>query len=966
MQRYEKKTTAEHRQHQPSASAKIIPLSNPCTAAEERAACIWEKMCNLACRTAAPLRVEGSVQCVVNIIVVVKNGTNSTYMKTFKKGIVLLVCTLFCSFSLMAQTKSIAQKADDLFDQKQFIAALEKYEEAYNKISSNKAEKNRVYFQMGECYRLMNNFPKAERVYKRLINSKYYTTEPKLYLYMAEMYRFENKFDEADDFYAKYLELVPEDTYAAERKASLIYVNQLFMERTRHNIVRLDQWSTEYNDWAPRFLGDDTSTLVFSSSRFTGPDKDKHDAWTGQAFSDLFYVFQDRMGNWSDVPELLDADNKINTAVNEGEGVFSPDGSTIYFSRCDARKNENQSCYIYWANKSIAQLDDKPRKGKKEANADNSGKWSEPVRINLGDTAYNYLYPAITRDELTMYFSSNMPGGEGEYDLWMVTRKSKQEPFGTPINLGKTINTPGREVFPTLRDDTTMYYSSNGLPGVGGLDLFVTHRRGRRWTKPQNLGIPINSSYDEMSIVYYPGEHYMMERGYFSSNRPFTDPHNRKTDKKGKKVAPINDDLYYFELPPLLYSIEGTVRDEKSMQLVEKAKVRIVGSNNTEYETYTDKQGFYRFDVTQIKRNVIYKMYVSKVDYFSIEGSESTCGYNTDKDIVHDFRIEPVPKQPVVLPEIRYDLAKWDLKEEYMDSLMDLYLVMVNNPNIVVELRAHTDCRPFLGLTNDTLSQRRAQSVVDYLISRGIEPDRLVAKGYAERVPRVLDRNITVKVNGTPYRFSAGTELECDYINHIPGKERQEAAHQLNRRLEFLILRTDYVSKTLINNLASDTPTVKRTEDGKVIDLVDKPVSETNYTPAIIHDEGSIPATMISSAKGEITCIVNGSQMPMLIDERYAEPVAISWEEAMNFLYQRRINKEDFPDRDNAFDHEGNILDKATVIFKEMQIGQKHLRNVEVVVVKGVDYKFIINKMGLSQFGPYDFDKQRGKLTFTE
>ena len=254
-----------------------------------------------------------------------------------------------------------------------------------------------------------------------------------------------------------------------------------------------------------------------------------------------------------------------------------------------------------------------------------------------------------------------------------------------------------------------------------------------------------------------------------------------------------------------------------------------------------------------------------------------------------------MPKQPVVLPEIRYDLAKWDLKEEFMDSLMDLYLVMVNNPNVVVELRAHTDCRPFLGLTNDTLSQRRAQSVVDYLISRGIEPERLVAKGYAERVPRTLDRNMTIRVDGKPYSFAEGTTLDCDYINHMNDKGRQEVAHQLNRRLEFLILRTDYVSKKLINNLASDTPTVKHTEDGKVIDLVNKPIPESDYKPEIIHDEGTIAATMISSAKGEIQCIVNGSMMPMLIDERYAEPIAISWEEAMNFLYQRRINKEDFP-----------------------------------------------------------------------
>lgn len=890
-------------------------------------------------------------------------------MKTLEKGLTLLFLAMFFAVTGFAQTKSLAQKADDLFAQRQYIAALGKYEEAYNKITSNKAEKNRCYFQMGECYRLMNNFPKAERVYKRLINSKYYTTEPKLYYYMAEMYRFENKFDEADEFYEKYLELVPDDQHAVQRKTSLVYVNQLFMERTRHKIVRLDKWCTDFNDWAPRFKGDDTSTLVFTSSRFTGDDKDKHDAWTGQAYSDIFTVFQDRTGKWSDDPELIDQSGRINSPVNEGEAVFSPDGNTIYFSRCDIEEHQTHGCYIYYATKNSAGLDgkgSKKGKGKKDTDAEMNGEWSEPIRIDIGDTIFNYLYPAVTRDELTMYFSSDMPNGYGEYDIWKVTRNSKDESFGNPVNLGAAINTAGIEAFPVLRYDSVLYFSSNGLPGVGGYDLFVSERQGRKWSTPRNLGIPINSSYDEMSIVFYPGDHYMMERGYFSSNRPFEDPHSKKTDKKGVKTAPVNDDLFYFELPPLLYTIEGTIRDEKSMQLVEKAKVKIVGSNGTTYETYTNKQGFYRFDNTQILRNVVYKMYVSKVDYFSIEGSESTCGYNTDKDIVHDFRIEPVPKQPVVLPEIRYDLAKWDLKEEFMDSLMDLYLVMVNNPNIVVELRAHTDCRPFIGLTNDTLSQRRAQSVVDYLISRGIEPDRLVAKGYADRVPRTLDRNMTVRVNGNRYTFSEGMTLECDYINELPNKERQEAAHLLNRRLEFMILRTDFVSKTLIDNLAADDKGVKRTEDGKVIDLVTKPIVEVDYTPEIIHDEGTIPATMISSAKGEITCIVNGSQMPMLIDERYAEPVAISWEEAMNFLYQRRINKEDFPDRDNAFDPEGNILDKATIIFKEMQIGQKHVKNVEVVVVKGIDYKFIINREGLNEFGAYDFDKQRGKLTFKD
>ena len=891
-------------------------------------------------------------------------------MKTFRKGFFLLIAALFIGTLAFAQKKSIAQKADDLFDQKQFIAARAMYEEAYNKMKTNKAEKNRIYFQMGECHRLMYEYEKAEKIYKRLAGAKYYTTEPKLYFYLSEMCRFNSKYDEADEYYEKYLEVEPNDVYARSRKASLIYVNQLVNDRSRHVITPMEAWNTPYNDWAPRFLGSDTTKLVFTSSRFGEGSDARHDVWTGQALSDLYTVFQDRKGNWSSTPSSFETQGKINSPTNEGEASFTADGSMIFFTRCDERENQTMGCAIYTSSRAIANPDEgkKSKKKKKDESEEQSTDWGDPIKLTLGDTSYNYMYPAISEDGLVLYFSSDMPGGMGGYDLWKVKRSSVNDDFGKPVNMGSKINTEGTESFPMIYGDSVLYFSSNGLPGMGGLDMFRYDLKGGKNTKAENLGVPLNSSMDEMSIVYYPADedNYMLERGYFSSNRLEPDPHKKNQDRQRLKGDAPNDNIYYFELPPLLYTIEGTIRDEKSMQLVEHAKVKIVGSNGTEYETYTDKKGFYRFDNSQIRRNVVYKMFISKVDYFTLEGSESTCGYTTDKDIVHDFRIEPVPKQPVVLPEIRYDLAKWELKEEFMDSLMDLYLVMINNPNVVVEIRAHTDCRPYIGLTNDTLSQRRAQSVVDYLVSRGIERERLVAKGYGERVPRVLDRDIIVRVNNKPYRFTEGTILECDYVSTLSNPDHQEAAHLLNRRIEFLVLRTDYVSRKLIESVNTDTPIAQQTEDGKVIDLVNRPLEQENNAPEIIHDESIVPVSMIQSTKGEISCIVNGSQMPMLIDERYSEPLAISWEEAMNLLYQRRINKEDFPDRDEAFDPEGNILDKATIIFKNVQIGQKVVHNIEMVVVKGIDYKFIINRGGLQQFGEYEFDKQRGKLYFMD
>ncbi len=906
-------------------------------------------------------------------------------MKKLKKGLLLLAAALFVATGATAQ-KSIAQKADDLFDQYRFKEAAEQYTKAYEKIKDNKAEKNRVYYQLAECYRLMYDYPRAERIYKRLANDGYQNTERQLYFQLAEMCRFENKFDEADEYYEKYLQMEPTDSYAVKRKASLIYANQLYNNRTRHEITKMDDWCTDFNDWAPRFLGNDTTKLIFTTSRFGEGENVGRDPWTDQAYSDIYFIYQDRNGLWSSNPEPWDKSGKINTGVNEGEIVFSPDGNTAYFSRCDIAENETKGCRIYMSVRNTATPDKKkakkqskaPAKGSKgkkgkadesQTNAPAPGEWGDPVALNLGDTAYNYLYPAISSDGLTLYFSSDMPGGFGDYDLWKATRKSTADDFSRPINMTSIINTRGKEIMPVLRSDSVIYFSSEGHPGVGGQDLF-TSRLGRngKWSTPQNLGIPINSSYDETSIIFYPidGDANIVERGYFSSSRPFADPHNRHLNNQSKgKTPPINYNIFYFELPGLNYAIQGTVRDEKSMQLISGVNIKLVGSDGKEFATKTDKKGFYKFDSTQIRRDVVYKMYLSKTDYYSIEGSESTRGYTTNKTLVHDFRMLPVTKEPVVLPEIGFDLAKAELKGEFMDSLMDLYLVMVNNPNIVVEIRSHTDCQPYIGLTNDTLSQRRAQTVVDYLVSRGIERERLVAKGYAERVPRTLDKDMTVNYNGKQYTFSAGSVMECDYIATLD-PDRQQAAHSLNRRIEFLVLRNDYVSRRLIENIAAATPTATTDDQGRVIDLTNRPLDneDEEVKPTIVHDESTIPVTMVNSTKGEINAIINGSQITMLIDERFVEPIAISWEEAMNFLYQRRITKDDFPMRDQSFDPEGNILERATIIFKEMQIGEQRVKNVEVVVVKNVDYKFIINRTGLRQFGEYEFDKQRSRLTF--
>ena len=566
--------------------------------------------------------------------------------------------------------------------------------------------------------------------------------------------------------------------------------------------------------------------------------------------------------------------------------------------------------------------------------------------IDLGDTAYNYFHPAISADELTLYFSSDRPGGEGDYDLWKATRNSVEEPFGNITNLGKQINTEGKEEFPTLRSDTRMYYSSDGLPGLGGFDLFYTELKGEEWSEPQNLMYPINSPYDEVGIVYNFVEEETIaaeESGYFSSNR---------------EGGTGGDDIYSFYRAPLLFSLSGRVRDDKSMQAIEGAKVKLIGDDNSTLETRTNRKGEYAFSTEQIKYNVNYKIQVSQIDYFNTEGKESTVGLTTSKDLVHDFRLTPIPKEPVVLPEIRYDLAKWELKDQYQDSLSDLLVILVNNPTYVIELASHTDSRPFLRVTNDTLSQRRAESVVEFLCARGIERERLIPKGYGDRIPRTLRNNCEVEINGKVYQFEKGITITDDYIAKLRTKNEKEAAHQLNRRTEFRILRTDYVPQAVRDSL--EDAALK----APIVDMVKGKIPPPSKEVPIVYTDNHIKITMIDGNKAQLYIILNGRAVPCIYDERYKDAAVLDWDLAMDFLLTGRITKDDFKDRDKAFDEDGNILDNSVLIFKDAYIGKYFADKYEVIVRKGMKYNMIVNKNGLKDFGTFTFSRARGEIIF--
>lgn len=389
--------------------------------------------------------------------------------------------------------------------------------------------------------------------------------------------------------------------------------------------------------------------------------------------------------------------------------------------------------------------------------------WGEPELIAVAQDTFTVGHPAISDDDNTLVFASNIPGGQGGKDLWYITYDKKAKTWSQPVNLGPEINTPYDEMFPYIRDNGELYFASNGHPGMGGLDLFKAKSKGiNQWGNPENLKAPMNSEANDFGIVFEEGQN----RGMFTTSR---------SGGKG------GDDIWEFYLPEIVFALEGVVRDIETQKPIAGAKVKLIGTDGLSAEMLTDESGAFSFkengDARYINPNTSYSLVVEKEKYLSAKGKETTVGHESSMNFFHEYELQPM-QGPIKLPLILYAYNSADLLPESKDSLNYLYNIMVDNPNIVIQLRSHTDFRG-KDAYNEKLSQRRAQSCVDYLIKeKGVAPDRIVAKGMGEK---------------EPLKMPDGTLLDEKYINALKSEEEKEAAHQRNRRTDFKVLRDDYV-----------------------------------------------------------------------------------------------------------------------------------------------------------------------------
>ena len=619
----------------------------------------------------------------------------------------------------------------------EYYEAAAIYRRVYTKTSPKKRDlRGYVAFRMAECNRLINSTAKAVSGYMNALRYDY--PDSILYLRLGQMQQKNGRYADAIKNYDAYLQYDPTSVLAFNGVEGSQKALEWKKNPTRYVVKRMDKFNSRRGEFSPMLLGPDYDQLYFASSRSKDKDQ-KISAITGQNNNNFYVIKKDEQGNWLQPEELED---EVNTEFDEGTPSFTPDGNTMYYTYCSQAPEGDRTAEIYLSTRS-------------------SAKWGKGSKVEiLKDSVTALAHPSVSPDGRWLYFVSDAVGGQGGKDIFRARINGND--FGPMENLGPEINTPGDEVFPYVRDSVTLYFASNGHPGMGGLDIFRATLDSTEHWHVENMRSPINSNGDDFGITF-EGVH---ERGFFSSNR---------NDARGY------DHLYSFELPVITVKIEGIVFDVDEVP-IEGATVRIVGRDGLNAKVLTMKNGEYE---VELERDIRYVMMASARGFLNQNFELKTGAEEKNETYIVDFYLSPITK-PVVIENIFYDFDKATLRPESKAALDEMIKMLNDNPNVTIELGAHTD-RKGTDKYNEGLAQRRAQSVVDYLIAGGIAPDRLEAKGYGESVPKVINKKMAREHDF----LHEGDTLSAPFIEKLT-PEQQEIADQINRRTEFKVLRTNY------------------------------------------------------------------------------------------------------------------------------------------------------------------------------
>lgn len=635
-----------------------------------------------------------------------------------------LIFILFVFISSCVTTKTAIKD----FNNAEYYNAATKFKKVIKEGDSKNS------FLLAEALRKSNRLWQAQKYYTDAINNGY--KEEIAYYYLAMSLKSNNAYDQADSLISNYLLIGNDENILSLMKNELKNINNLrkYPDTSYYRVKNLEAINTEFAEYSPSFSND---KLFFVSNRLS----EKIYSGTGTPFTDLFEV-KTRGAN-VDLNSLKKLGENINNEkVNAGSITFSEDGMYMIFAKGnDGKSSGRNNVDLYWSRF-------------------RRGGWTNPRLLNVNTSRSWDSTPYLSKDGKTLYFASNRAKGFGGTDIYKanVNRRGR---WINIQNLGPEINTPGNELFPSVTEDGRLYFSSDNHEGFGGLDIFVASRKGGEITIT-NPGKPLNSRGDDFGV-----NPYNPTRGFFTSNRD---------GGKG------DDDIYTFinndpNLKIVNYILKGTTltqnTDEKDLLILGNSSVKLLDNQGTVIEeTFTDDNGQFEFKVYSDED---YILIGEKENYFSTRGDFSTIGKELDKSKLVEFitnvefeknlildRI--VVNKSIVLDNIYYDLDKADIRKDAALELDKLVVILEDNPNISIELSSHTDDRSSVEYNQD-LSQRRAESAVSYILSKGIDQSRIRAKGYGES--QLIIQN-------------AQTEEE----------------HQINRRTEFKVTSYEFIDNS--------------------------------------------------------------------------------------------------------------------------------------------------------------------------
>ena len=631
------------------------------------------------------------------------------------------------------------KKGDKFYAVGEYYDAAAQYRKAYTQTPNKERElKGQRAIKMAECYRRILLTNKAITAYNNAV--RYKQDDSLTHFYLGQLHLKNGNYKEAARQFQTAMDSLPQSDphwqLAETGLHSAQMVPQWKKETSPYTVKRENQFNSRRAEFSPMLAGDDNEQLFFTSTR-NQAQGDEYSGITGSKAADIFMAQKDDKGKWGK-PQAIDSE--LNSAFDEGVCCFSPDGRTMYLTQCKTDANYPRFATIVASSRSDAT-------------------WSKPTEITISkDTLTSFAHPAVSPDGEWLYFVSDMPGGLGGYDIWRCRLFGNNE-VGTIENLGPLVNTAGDEKFPAFRPNGDFYFSSDGHPGMGGLDIYILKKGARNLEHPV---APLSSQGDDFGMTF-EGRY---NRGYFSSNRG---------DTRGY------DHIYSFYNPEIVQTVKGWVYEQDGYELT-AAQVYMVGNDGTNLKLSVRGDGSF---TQEIKPGVDYVVLGTCKGFLNHQEQLRVEPVTKSEEYVLQFPLANI-SAPVLIENIFYDFDKATLRPESQTALDELVNLLNENPNITIELSAHTDYKGS-DQYNERLSQRRAESVVNYLIAHGIASDRLTPKGYGEGKPKKIKRKVAEK-----YPFlKEGDVLKEEFVVQLP-EEQQEQCNQLNRRTEFIVLRTTY------------------------------------------------------------------------------------------------------------------------------------------------------------------------------